>query len=208
MNAFEIAILRILIKRNGRPLAIYKLIDGFPDGSENLVIDALTSLKKSNFISIIPGIPKEEQYVIHNRERIRDILRIIEHNESISSHTLQDLFPKPFRRKLERIIINKVDKSNSFVSSSLSVTTYLVVSIAISISFLFGGIPVANNLPVFFVNEDSHHGQGAHYNPGNGVNMDFHKISYKWDKSSEHDAVDSSSNYIRSFDFENNCKLT
>ncbi len=77
MNNFETAILRILIKKNHHPVTIHSLIDGFPDGSEYRVVDAIQSLKNLNFIHVIPGSPKEEEYVVYNLDKKIKILEII-----------------------------------------------------------------------------------------------------------------------------------
>ena len=78
MNTFEIAILRILIKKNRHPIPIHSLIEGFPDGSENHVVFAISNLKNSRFVSVLTGYPKEEEYIIFNLDKKDEILKIID----------------------------------------------------------------------------------------------------------------------------------
>ncbi len=78
MNVYETAILRILIKRNQHPITIHSMIEGFPDGSEVDVINAILHLKDSGLVSILPGFPEEEEYVIYNLEMKEKILKIID----------------------------------------------------------------------------------------------------------------------------------
>jgi hypothetical protein len=78
LNSYEIAILRILVKKNLQPIAIHNLIEGFPDGSEDKVNDAISNLENSELIRILSGFPVEEKYVIYNQDKKQDILKIID----------------------------------------------------------------------------------------------------------------------------------
>ncbi len=78
MNSYEIAILRILVKRNFKPIAIHNLIEGFPDGSEDKVNYAISNLENLELINILSGFPIEEKYVIYNQEKKQEILKIID----------------------------------------------------------------------------------------------------------------------------------
>jgi hypothetical protein len=78
LNSYEIAILRILVKRNFEPIAIHNLIEGFPDGSEDKVNDAISNLKNLELISVLSGFPIEEKYVIYNQDKKQEILKIID----------------------------------------------------------------------------------------------------------------------------------
>lgn len=109
MNAFDIAILRILIKRNGRILAIHKLIDGFPDGSENSVIAALMYLIKVRYVIILPGITEEEQLVVRNGEKLTEIIKILENSKLDSRVILHNSILKFFNGEIKRMV-TKSDK--------------------------------------------------------------------------------------------------
>lgn len=78
LNSFDIAILRILVKRNHQPIAIHILIEGFPNGSENQVINAISKLENLGLISISSGFPVEEKYVVYNEEKKQEILKVID----------------------------------------------------------------------------------------------------------------------------------
>jgi hypothetical protein len=93
LDSFEIAILRILVKRNQLPITIHGLIEGFPDGSENNVVSAISNLSGLNYVLIMPGDPKEEENIVYNSEKKNEILKIIDplqeikiENRSVKTH--------------------------------------------------------------------------------------------------------------------------
>jgi hypothetical protein len=49
MNIFEIAVLRVLIKRQ-QPMKLSILVSGFPDDSEDNVLSAISSLKLRGYL--------------------------------------------------------------------------------------------------------------------------------------------------------------
>jgi hypothetical protein len=75
MNAFEVAILRVLIKRQ-QPVKLSTLVGGFPDDCEDGVLSAVSSLRLHRYINLNDYRPNE--HVSINRERRREILRIVD----------------------------------------------------------------------------------------------------------------------------------
>ena len=75
MNTFEVAVLRILIKRQ-QPLKLSALVNGFPDDCEDGVLSAVSSLRLQGYIMLNDYQPNG--YVSLNRERRKHILQILD----------------------------------------------------------------------------------------------------------------------------------
>lgn len=88
MNTFEVAVLRILIKRQ-QPLKFSTLVSGFPDDCEDSVLSAISSLKLHGYVILDDYQPNG--YVSINRERRKEILQIVDSDiysrESEALHT-------------------------------------------------------------------------------------------------------------------------
>jgi hypothetical protein len=75
MNIFEIAVLRVLIKRQ-QPMKLSILVSGFPDDSEDDVLSAISSLKLRGYLVFDDYQPNG--YISINRERRKEILQIVD----------------------------------------------------------------------------------------------------------------------------------
>jgi hypothetical protein len=89
VNTFEVAVLRILIKRQ-QPLKLSTLVSGFPDDCEDNVLSAVSSLKLHGYLVLDDYQPNG--YVSINRERRKQILQIID--ADISLHKSETPFLK------------------------------------------------------------------------------------------------------------------
>lgn len=74
MKSEEIAVLRILYKHNS-PLKLSALVDGFPDQSKSLVIDAVSSLQLHSYLSMTEC--SSVLYVAINRQMRRTVLHLL-----------------------------------------------------------------------------------------------------------------------------------
>jgi hypothetical protein len=74
MNSFEIAILRIIIKRQ-KPISISYITEGFPNGSEDFVLEAINNLLHLGYISYPYN---ETRHITYNKEKRRQILGIVD----------------------------------------------------------------------------------------------------------------------------------
>ncbi|HEX9319020.1 MAG TPA: hypothetical protein VF884_08805 [Nitrososphaeraceae archaeon] len=91
MNVFEVAILRILVKRRNA-IRISSLIDGFPDNSRADVLLAISKLNNLGFIILYNHYPEEE--VLIRKDRRREVFTIIDpsahfvrkHVEDVQTH--------------------------------------------------------------------------------------------------------------------------
>jgi hypothetical protein len=81
VNTFEVAILRILVKRQ-QSLKLSVLVSGFPDDCEDSVLSAISSLRLNGYILLDDYRPNG--YVSINRERRKEILQIVD--SDIYSH--------------------------------------------------------------------------------------------------------------------------
>jgi hypothetical protein len=77
VNTFEVAVLRILIKRQ-QPLKLSTLVSGFPDDYEDYVLSAISNLKLQGYLMLDDYQPNG--YVSINRERRKEILQIVDSN--------------------------------------------------------------------------------------------------------------------------------
>ena len=77
MNVFEIAVLRVLIKRQ-QPMKLSILVSGFPDDSEDNVLSAISSLKLQGYLMFDDYQPNG--IISINRERRKEILQIVDSN--------------------------------------------------------------------------------------------------------------------------------
>jgi hypothetical protein len=75
VNIFEIAILRIVIKRQ-KPLSISSVIEGFPSGSEDFVLQAINDLVRAGYIRYL--YVGKMDHITYNKEKRKEILTIID----------------------------------------------------------------------------------------------------------------------------------
>jgi len=74
VNTFEVAVLRVLVKRH-EPLKLSILVNGFPDDCENDVLAAISQLKLDGYVTLSDYQP--DGYVSISKDRRREILQIV-----------------------------------------------------------------------------------------------------------------------------------
>jgi hypothetical protein len=84
VNTFEVAVLRVLIKRQ-QPLKLSALVNGFPDDSEDSVLSAVSSLKLQGYLVLDDY--QSNGYVSINKARRKEILQIVD--SDIHSHEFE-----------------------------------------------------------------------------------------------------------------------
>jgi hypothetical protein len=84
VNTFEVAVLRVLIKRQ-QPLKLSALVNGFPDDSEDSVLSAVSTLKLQGYLVLDDYQPNG--YVSINKVRRKEILQIVD--SDIHSHEFE-----------------------------------------------------------------------------------------------------------------------
>lgn len=139
MNTFEVAVLRILIKRQQQPLKLSVLVSGFPDDCEDSVFSAISSLRLQGYIMLDDY--QLNGYVSINRERRKEILHIVDSdinsNNPIGSHIKEDYTgtyikeKRSFGQIIARYLISQATRAVA-ISSLLIVG--LVIALGSSVS--------------------------------------------------------------------------
>jgi hypothetical protein len=147
LNSFEKSILRILLKRNGRQIAVFALIEGFPNDSEKNVIKAMDHLKDLGYVHISPGFPKEEEYISLNPGKKTEILDLV-YSTIEPKETSPSVSKIPYS-SLKSKSQNPLSKSFRFKRKRLTSTNGVMIVMTMAI-FLVAGplafqIPTANN---------------------------------------------------------------
>jgi hypothetical protein len=136
VNRFEVAVLRVLIKRQ-HPLKLSTLINGFPDDAEDNVLSAVSSLKLCGYLVLDDYQPNG--YVSVNRERRKEILHIVSsdiHSDKFEGPYTkeEDNIPVPGKKSPPQIIARlKISSGNKAIAISSLLIAGLVTTIGISI---------------------------------------------------------------------------
>ena len=85
MNTYEIAVLRILVKKH-HPMKVSNLVKGFPDNSEDNVLQAISRL---HFLGYVSVYDTPVQSISLSRDTKKEVLKIIIPNLNEESQTRQ-----------------------------------------------------------------------------------------------------------------------
>jgi hypothetical protein len=139
VNTFEVAVLRVLVKRQ-QPLTLSALVNGFPDDSEDNVLSAISSLKLQGYLVLEDYQPNG--YVSINKARRKEILQIVD--SDIHSHKLEASHTK---ESYYSSIPSKEKKSFGQIITGYSISQ-AIKAIAISSLLIFGvAIAVGSSMP-------------------------------------------------------------
>ena len=157
MNTFEVAVLRVLIKRQ-QPMKLSTLVSGFPDDSEDNVLSAVSNLKFQGYLVLDDYQPNG--YVSINRERRKEILQIVD--SDIRLHKFQsphvkekDGIPIPGRKSPLQVTARHL---NTPGIRAVAVSSLLIIGLVSAIGF---SLPTATSPDSEFV-AAYHHGYIAH----------------------------------------------
>jgi hypothetical protein len=157
VNTFEVAVLRVLIKRQ-QPLKLSTLVSGFPDDSEDNVLSAVASLKFQGYLVLDDYQPNG--YVSINRERRKEILQIVD--SDIRLHKFQsphvkekDGVPIPGKKSPLQVTAKHL---NTRGIRAVGVSSLLIIGLVSAIGF---SLPTATSPDSEFV-AAYHHGYIAH----------------------------------------------
>jgi hypothetical protein len=157
VNTFEVAVLRVLIKRQ-QPLKLSTLVSGFPDDSEDNVLSAVSSLKFQGYLVLDDYQPMG--YVSINRERRKEILQIVD--SDIRLHKFQsphvkekDGVPIPGKKSPLQVTARHL---NTRGIRAVAVSSLLIIGLVSAIGF---SLPTATSPDSEFV-AAYHHGYIAH----------------------------------------------
>jgi hypothetical protein len=157
VDTFEVAVLRVLIKRQ-QPLKLSTLVSGFPDDSEDNVLSAVSNLKFQGYLVLDDYQPNG--YVSINRERRKEILQIVD--SDIRLHKFQsphvkekDGVPIPGKKSPLQVTARHL---NTRGIRAVAVSSLLIIGLVSAIGF---SLPTATSPDSEFV-AAYHHGYIAH----------------------------------------------
>jgi len=143
VNTYEIAILRILVKKQ-HPIKISTLVDGFPDHSEYNVLQAVSNLHFLGYVSVSDF--HSSKYICLCKDMAKDVLKIVnpnlDKNYQVEQNSHRDFIINPLARK-------NVDKTKSNRSSSrqLVVTGTIALAAIVILSVIATGAPLLQYSP-------------------------------------------------------------
>ncbi len=171
LDSFEIATLRILVKRNQFPITIRGLIEGFPDGSEQNVVSAISNLRDLNYVFIVPGDPREEENIVYNFEKKSEILKIIDPLQEIKIENGSD--------KTQANKTHKVNKNNKIQNPLLNPIKVLISAVFIvSFGMVTNSMPTTNDI-THKIGDNIHHHHYLKYGEAYGNDGDYYPKSFK-----------------------------
>jgi hypothetical protein len=150
MNSYELAILRILVKRH-TPIKIPDLISGFPDNSEFSVLDAIYRLHSLGYVSINDRT-HYQRYLLLTKEKKKEAVEIVSSNIGNGTQTRDKFY--------EKQIINPSIKNKSGTAKTLLLAMMGITAFSILLSGL--AIVLVNSQPL----------SSANLNPSHDISMD------------------------------------
>jgi len=143
VNTYEIAILRILVKKQ-HPIKISTLVDGFPDHSEDNVLQAVSNLHFIGYVSISDF--HSSKYICLSNDMTKDVLKIVNPNlkkeYQVAQNSHSDFIINP-------MAIKNVDKTKRSENSSrqLVVTGSIALAAIVIVSVIATGASLLHYLP-------------------------------------------------------------
>jgi hypothetical protein len=130
MNSYEVAILRILAKRQA-PIKISNLISGFPDNSGGRVLHAISNLHSLGYV-LIYG-PSFDGYLLLTKDKRGEAMKIISPNISDDNQTRGSSYS-------EQIVKSSV-KNKTFILLAIVGTAALSIMIISVLAITLAGSP-------------------------------------------------------------------
>jgi hypothetical protein len=125
MNSYEIAILRMLVKRQV-PIKVSDLISGFPDNSGGRVLHAISNLHSSGYV-LVHGAPFDG-YLLLTKDKRREAMKIIspsitnDNQVTGSSCSEQVVAPRVKNKTFTLLAIVGIAALSIMIISALSIT--------------------------------------------------------------------------------------
>jgi hypothetical protein len=146
VNAYEIAVLRILVKKH-HPMKVSNLVEGFPDNSEDNVLQAISKLHFLGYVSIYDT---PVQSISLSRDTKKEVLKIVIPNLNEESQARQYFSSQhvmsPVSKNAAEPKNNKKISLRSIVQTGSIVLAAIIIGsvIATGVSLLQYS-PMANN---------------------------------------------------------------
>jgi hypothetical protein len=132
MNSYEVAILRILVKRQA-PIRVSDLISGFPDNSGGRVLHAISNLHSLGYI-LIYGAPFDG-YLLLTKDKRREAIEIISSNISNNNQARGSSYSEQ--------IVNPSVKNKSFILLAIVGIAALSIVIISALAITFASSPLS-----------------------------------------------------------------
>jgi hypothetical protein len=132
MNSYEVAILRILVKRQA-PIRVSDLISGFPDNSGGRVLHAISNLHSLGYV-LIYGAPFDG-YLLLTKDKRREAMEIISSNISNNDQARCSSYGEQ--------IVNPSVKNKSFILLAIVGIAALSIVIISALAITFASSPLS-----------------------------------------------------------------
>jgi hypothetical protein len=140
VDIYEIAVLRILVKKHN-PMKVSNLVNGFPDNSEDNVLQAVSNLHFLGYISVYDSFP---QHISLTKDMRKEVLKIVNPIPNTDRQTKQ-YFSKGVK-KVDEIKNNMTINSRpAVVTRTTALAVILIGSVIAGGASLLGYVPMANN---------------------------------------------------------------
>ena len=132
MNSYEVAILRILVKRQA-PIRVSDLISGFPDNSGGRVLHAISNLHSLGYV-LIYGAPFDG-YLLLTKDKRREAIEIISSNISNNNQARGSSYSEQ--------IVNSNVRNKSFILLAIVGIAALSIVIISALAITFASSPLS-----------------------------------------------------------------
>lgn len=122
MDRYELAILRILVKRH-TPIKIPDLISGFPDNSESSVLDAIYRLNSLGYVSI-DDRTYYQRYLLLTEEKKKEAVEIVSSNIGNGTQSRDDFYEK---QTINPSIKNKSGATKTLLLAMMGITAFSIL---------------------------------------------------------------------------------
>jgi len=146
MNSYEVAILRILAKRQ-TPIKISDLISGFPDNSGGRVLHAISNLHSLGYV-LIHGAPFDG-YLLLTKDKRREAMKIINSNIGNDNQSRGSSYSEQ--------IVNPSVKNKTFILLAIVGIAALSIMIISALAITLAGSPLSypsTSYPLRYVSMD------------------------------------------------------
>lgn len=174
MNTYEIAILRILVKKQ-HPIKISTLVDGFPDSSDDNVLQAVSKLHFLGYVSVSDF--HSSKYICLCRDMTKEVLKIVnpnldkEYQEAQNPHNDFIINP-PAIKKADKTKSNENSSRQLVLTGAIALAAIVIVSVIATGVSLLQYLPAANDQKLtnaIAPNPISFSNLGQKYQPVNNI---------------------------------------
>lgn len=147
VNVYEIAVLRILVKKH-HPMKVSNLVNGFPDSSGDNVLQAISKL---HFLGYVSVYDTPTQYISLCKDTRIEVLKIVNPNLNEESQTKQYFFNQhvvnpDVSKSIDETKNNKRINFRPLVQTGTVALAAIVIGLVIATgASLFQYLPMANN---------------------------------------------------------------